>query len=206
MRLGILGPASDDLPGLARAAQLLLDEAHAEKVIYLGNDGALERVVFTWASAIVGSNPTEAALFQRAAARCAKGTPAEIDGFVESERARLRLQVFVSIPAPGRSIEILDGRLAVLVYDKAVLDEDDIAAAHLMIFGKSSEPMIRKVGTRTFVSPGPIGCANGGAGVLDDGAGGIRIEILGPNGAVTAHDQIGVTKPTVTGKMKVQGG
>jgi hypothetical protein len=35
MRLGILGPAQGDLAALARGAQQLLDEAKAEKVIYL---------------------------------------------------------------------------------------------------------------------------------------------------------------------------
>src|SRR5271163_1509380 len=108
MRLGILGPAHDDVIGLARAAQLLLDEAHAEKVIYLSDDGALERVVVSWAHEIVGENPSREALFQRAAARCATAAPGEIDQFVEGERARLRLGVFVSLPSgQSRTIEIL---------------------------------------------------------------------------------------------------
>src|ERR1700684_1863158 len=86
MRLGILGPAHDDVIGLARAAQILLDEAHAEKVIYLADDGALERVVVSWAHEIVGANPSDEALFKRAAVRCAKAVPDDIDQFVEGER------------------------------------------------------------------------------------------------------------------------
>jgi hypothetical protein len=39
--------------------------------------------------------------------------------------------------------------------------------------------------------------------VLDDGAEGIRIEILGPGGVVTATEKIGGPRP---GKMRVQGG
>ena len=54
-----------------------------------------------------------------------------------------------------------------------------------------------------FLSPGPIGSPNGGAALLDDGPGGIRLEILGPNGKVTAQDHIGGPRP---GKMRVQGG
>jgi hypothetical protein len=204
MRLGILGPANGDMIGLARAAQILLDEAHAEKVVYVADDGALDRVVVTWASEIVGANPSGEGLFKRAAARCAQGAPQEIDSFVEGERARLRLSVFVSLPsAQSRTIEILDGRVVLFVYDKATLDEEDIVAAQLLVFGKSREPIIRKVGARVFLTPGPIGCPTGGSAVLDDGADGIRIEILGPGGVVTASDQVGGPRP---GKVRVQGG
>ncbi|MFT3766121.1 MAG: hypothetical protein QM820_11485 [Minicystis sp.] len=204
MRLGILGPANDDMIGLARAAQFLLDEAHAEKVIYLSDDGAMERVVVSWARELVGPNPSGEALFKRAAARCAKASPVEIDNFVESERARVRLGVFYSLPSgESRTIEILDGRVVVFVYDKATLDEEDIAAAQVLVYGKSKEPLIKRVGARVFVTPGPIGSPSGGAAVLDDGAEGVRVEIIGPGGAVTAHDQIGGPRP---GKMRVQGG
>jgi hypothetical protein len=204
MRLGILGPANGDMIGLARAAQILLDEAHAEKVIYVAEDGALEQVVVSWASEIVGDEPSGEGLFKRAAARCARAAPEEIDQFVEGERARLRLEVFVSLPSgQRRTIEILDGRVVLFVHDKALLDEEDIVAAQLLVYGKSREPLIRRVGSRVFLTPGPIGCPTGGAALLDDGAEGIRIEILGPGGEVTAHDQIGGPRP---GKLKVQGG
>ena len=204
MRLGILGPAYDDMIGLARAAQFLLDEAHAEKVIYLSDDGALERIVVSWARELVGPNPSGEALFKRAAARCAKATPGEIDHFVESERARLRLEVFYSLPSEqSRTIEILDGRVVLFVYDKATLDEEDISAAQILVFGKSREPLIKRVGARVFVTPGPIGGPTGGAALLDDGVEGVRIEVLGPGGVLTMHHQVGGPRP---GKMRVQGG
>jgi len=204
MRLGILGPANDNLIGLARAAQFLLDEAHAEKVIYLSDDGAMERVVVSWAHELVGPNPSGEELFKRAAARCPKASPIEIDNFVEGERARLRLSVFFSMPSgASRTIEILDGRVVVFVYDKAMLDEEDIAAAQILVFGKAQAPLIKRVGARVFVTPGAIGAPTGGAAILDDGAEGVRIEIVGPGGLVTAREQVGGPRP---GKMKVQGG
>jgi hypothetical protein len=203
VRLGILGPANGDMIGLARAAQVLLDEAHAEKVIYLADDGALERVVVSWARELVGANPSGEGLFKRAAARCAKAQPGEIDRFVEGERARLRLEVFVSLPSGhSRSIEILDGRVVLFVYDKGMLDEEDIVAAQLLVFGKAREPLIRRVGARVFLTPGPIGCPTGGSALLDDEVDGIRVEILGPGGAVTAHEQVGGPRP----KLRVQSG
>jgi hypothetical protein len=204
MRLGILGPANDDLLGLARGAQFLLEEAHAEKVIYLSGDGAMERVVVSWAKELVGPNPSGEGLFERAAARCASALPAEIDRFVEGERARLRLSIFNSLPnKQSRSIEILDGRVVLFVYDKAVLDEEDIAAAQILVYGKAREPLIKRVGARVFVTPGPIGSPEGGVALLDDGAEGVRIEIIGPTGSVTARERVGGPRP---GKMRVQGG
>ncbi|MFO0759143.1 MAG: hypothetical protein U0359_21805 [Byssovorax sp.] len=205
MRLGILGPANGDLLGLARAAQFLVDEAGAEKVVYVAGDGALERVVIGWAREIVGTNPSEEALFIRAAARCARGSPEEIDRFVEGERARLRLKVYVSLPDErSRTIELLDGRVTLFVYDKAALDEEDISAASILVFGKSAEPLIRKVGARIFVAPGAIGAPGGGMATLDDAGGGVKIEVLDAAGRVTAQDSL-AAKETAS-KMRVQGG
>jgi hypothetical protein len=204
MRLGILGPAGEDVVALADAARLLLDEAHTDKVIYVSPDGAMDRVVFGWAHAIVGADPSGEALFLRAATRCVNATPAEIDEFVALERARARLNVLVSLPAAStRTIEILDGRVVLFVHDKAYLDEEDIAAAQMLVFGHSPEPLVRRVGTRMFLSPGPIGCPRGGAAVLDDSAGGIQIEMLGPGGAVVAREHFTGVRP---GKLRVQGG
>src|SRR3954454_21416087 len=109
MRLGVLGPAHNNFIGLARAAQYLVDEAHADRVVYMADDGALERVVVGWARELVGADPTEEALFKRAAARGVSASPGEIDHFVEGERARLRLKMFVSLPSGARrAVEILD--------------------------------------------------------------------------------------------------
>ncbi len=123
---------------------------------------------------------------------------------MEGERARFRLGVYVSLPSgQSRTIEILDGRVVLFVYDKAMLDEEDISAAQLLVFGRAREPLIKRVGARVFMTPGPIGCPTGGAALLDDGVGGIRVEILGPGGVVTAHEHVGGPRP---GKMRVQGG
>jgi hypothetical protein len=204
MRLGILGPAQGDLPALARGAQYLLDEARVERVVYLAADDALDRVVASWASEIVGDTQGTDGLVARAAARCAAADPATIDEFVDMERARLRLQVMSSLPSNRRSIEILDGRVVLFVWDKSTLDEDDIAAASILCFGKSNEAMIKKVGTRTFVAPGPVGGKDGGCAVLDDGDGGVRISIVTHDGQVTAKGSVGA--PITGAKMRVQGG
>jgi hypothetical protein len=194
-----------DLLALAHGAQYLLDEARVEKVIYLADDDALDRVVASWAAEMVGENPTGAGLFARAAARCASAAPSQIDDFVALERARLRLQVLVSLPSAGqRAIEILDGRVVLFVFDKAMLDEEDIAAASVLVFGKSPEGVLKKVGTRMFLSPGTIGSKGGGCAVLDDSEGGVRIELMTTGGEVSAQATVGA--PITGAKMRVQGG
>ena len=205
MRLGILGPAHGDLQALARGAQFLLDDARAEKIIYLSDDDAMDQVVAAWASGLVEDDPGEGALFERAAARGAGASADELDSFVEREQARLRLKVLVSLPrAPKRTIEILDGRVVLFVHDKAMLNEEDIAAAALLVFGRSSEPVIKRVGARTFLSPGPVGDPTGGRAVLDDGGGGIRIELIDAAGEVRSHGSVEPAKQAT--RMRVQGG
>jgi hypothetical protein len=204
MRLGVLGPAEGDLPALARAAQRLLDVDRADRVLYLSDDDALDLVVASWARELVGSDPSEKVLYDRAAARCGLARPAQIDAFVAQERARHRLKVFASLPAaPQRTIEILDGRVVLFVFDKATLDEEDIAAASVLVFGKSTEPLLRRVGSRTFLSPGPIASPHGGRALLDDSDGGMRVRILDASGSVVAEDMLAPARAGA--KMKVQG-
>jgi len=201
VRLGVLGPANGDLPALARGAQRLLDELGTERVLYVGADDALDRVVAGWARQIVGLDPSEHALFDRAAHRCAAATSEEIAEFVDAERARARLRVFASLPpAPKRTIELLDGRVICLLYDKALLDEEDILGASVLVFGKSGSPLVRRVGSRVFVAPGPVG-KGGGLAVLDDEGGGIRIEVMGTEGDTTLTEHV-----AAVAKMRVQTG
>src|SRR5262249_21235260 len=82
----------------SRVAQTLLDDVQAEKILYIGDDDAMDRVVSGWARDLVGADPADEALFARAAARCANAAPEAIDAFVASERARLRLRVFCALP------------------------------------------------------------------------------------------------------------
>lgn len=203
MRLGILGPALGDLPALARGAQHLMDAAQADKVLYVGNDDALDRVVASWARGIVGANPSDAALFDRAAERCARGTADDIDEFVRKERALRRLRVLMSVPPGQRTIEILDRHVVLFVYDKATLDTEDIGGAHVLVFGRSDEPLVRRVGSRTFVTPGPISGDGGGLLLLEDGPGGLQIEVRGTGGKVVASDTHVIGAGGA--KLKVQG-
>ncbi len=171
MRLGLLGPAEGDLAALARTAELLLNGAKVTRAIYLGADDALEDTVALWAESRGGPAACDRGLWDRAFAVAAEGSPDQIQTFLRSERARLRLKSLESLPPRElRSIEMFGDRVAILVHDKALLDEEDIFAATFLVYGKSEGPLVKKIGPRWFLTPGPIGCHEGGAVVLDDAA------------------------------------
>jgi hypothetical protein len=207
MRLGVIGNLKGDLSALANAARLLVDSGRVDRVLYLGKDDSLDRVVGSWAREIVGANPSQEALFARATRACVNAKPDEITDFVESERARRRLRVFASVPLPpGRTIEILDGRIVVFVYDKGALDEEDIGGASVLVFGRAETRVVHRVGSRAFVSPGPVRPPeSAGLAILDDDSPGcIVVEFLSSDGSVEHVERL---EPKAgAGKMKVQGG
>lgn len=204
MRLGLLGPAGTDVGALGRAAEFLLNGARVHRAIYLGDDGALDRAVAAWARKLVGDDPSDDAAWRRAADAALAGTAAEIDAFVSSERARLRLKALEALPEEiSRTIEMVGDRVAVLIHDKALLDEEDILAANLLFFGKSDAPLVRKIGARWFVTPGPIGSEGGGIAVLDDEGDEIMVTIFDSSGKESQREALSLHRAA---KMRVQGG
>ncbi|MCL2778940.1 MAG: hypothetical protein FWD73_13145 [Polyangiaceae bacterium] len=169
MRFGLLGPARGDVAALGCAAEFLLTVARVQRAIYLGDDDALDRAVSVWARKLVGGDPSDDAAWRRAASLALSGTSEQIGEFVATERARLRLKSLKALPANiQRTVEIVGDRMAVLIYDEAMLDDEDFVAASLFFFGKSDVMTIRKVGERWFVSPGPVDVPGGGVAVVDD--------------------------------------
>ena len=202
MRVGLLGPSDGDLASLARGARYLLHTAQVHHAIYLGADDALERVVATWAEALLGNDPTEDGVWRRAAELALYGTVDAIDGFVKGERQRLRLRDLRSLPAPdGRAVDMLGDRVAVFVTDKALLDEEDIAPASLLVYGRSEEPLVKKVGSRWFLTPGRLS-QKGGVGVLEESESEIRVMLCSPSGQSTWSDGLTFRRG---GRVRVQG-
>jgi hypothetical protein len=177
MRLGLLGPSPENDAPLEQAARFLLHELAVDRAIYLGIDPALDRVVHRWAERLVEGDPGDAALFSRAAARCAVATAQEIEAFLEAERERRTLKVFESLPGDGtRVIELLGDKVVVMIYDKAHFDEEDILPASVLVFGKSEEPVVKQVGSRWFLAPGSF--MGGGVMTLEDSEEGIRLAMF----------------------------
>jgi len=202
MRLGLLGPASGDVGALGRAAEFLLNGARVHRAIYLGNDGALDRAVAAWARKLVGDDPTDDGAWRRAAEVALTAAPATIDRFVATERARMRLKSLEALTgAEARTIEMIGDRVTVLIHDKALLDEEDILAANIIAYGKSDAPLVRKIGQRWFVTPGPIGSQDGGIAVLDDEKEEIVITVFDGSGKPTQRE---VLKTVNASKLKVR--
>ena len=178
--------------------------ARVDRAVYLGDDGALDSAVTHWAERLVGPDPTDDGTFRRAASLALSGDPKTIDAFIVSERARLRLRALESLPrGVGRTIEMIGDRVAVLIHDKANLDEEDIMSANLLVYGKSPEPLIRKIGARWFISPGMLGCATGGVAVIEDKDEIVVAEIFDDKGACTLTESLEMLRKTTT---RVQGG
>jgi hypothetical protein len=157
MRLGLLGPEQGNEDALERAAQFLLRDLGVDRAVYLDIDQALDRLIQRWATELVGPNPTDDALWERAAERCAQAPPERVYEFIAAERERQSLKVFESLPGDGtRLIELLNGRVAVMIYDKAALDEEDMLPASFLVFGASRQPLVKRVGSRWFLAPGTL--------------------------------------------------
>jgi len=144
------------MEALDRAARFVFRDLAVDRAVYLGVDGAIDEVVRRWAVALVGPDPTEAGIWLRAQ-RCVAASPAEIDDRVARERERRSLQVFEALPSDGtRTIELIAGQVAVMIHDKEDLDEEDMLPAAYLLFGASSEPVVHRIGTRWFLSPGSL--------------------------------------------------
>lgn len=206
VRLGFLGPlpnASSPPGAIEQAAEFLLTRQAVNRAIYLGADGGLETAVESWARRLVGDDPTDDAAWRRAANLAQRGTPAEIDEFVTAERTRLRLRSLESLPHRIlRTMEMVGDRVAVLIFDKGLLDEEDIFAANILVYGKSDAPLIKKIGARWFITPGPLG-PDGGIIVLDDSEDEIRANLFDVSGELRATEILSLPKTT---KLRIQGG
>lgn len=174
MRLGLLGPSQGHQETLEGAARFLRREQEAERIVYLGVDGALDVAVQRWAEQLVGEHAGEGALCRRATQRCLRASAEEIDEYVARERERAKLRMYESLPGnTTRAVELLAGKVAVLIHDKAYLDEEDILPATWLMFGKSEGPLIKRIGRRWFISPGSFPTA--GVMTIEDEEGAIRV-------------------------------
>ncbi len=200
MRIGFLGPCLD-LTRLERAADFLLVSEKASRVIYLGDDGALDRCVASWATRLVGDDPTDEGAWRRAADVALWGGPEKIDAYVDGERKRLSLRSLMSLPERVlRTVEMIGDRVAVITFDKASLDEEDIFAARLVIYGKSPSALVKAIGSRTFLTPGPLG-ETGGIMLLAEGDDIATVTIYDTAERSIHQAQLALPKTT---KMRVQ--
>ena len=201
MRLALLGPAGDDKKALESAARFVLEQLRVDRAVYLAVDGALDDVVAKWAKELVGDDPSQEGVWARALRACTDAPPEVIDEYLAAEQDRRALRAFESLPdVTTRAVEMLAGALAVMIYDKALLDEEDMLPARLLLFGKSRGPIVKQVGQRWFLSPGSF--EEGGLMTLDDDADGIALTLYDKKLDVVRTEQLTVLRGA---KLKVGG-
>lgn len=160
MRIGLLGPAEDEPALLREATEFLLGDCGADQTIYLGTAATLQQVVQQWSLELRGGRDGRPFL-EEAAELALTGDSAAIDAMLARDRELMRLTSLRALPsAPGRAIELFDDKVVLFVHDKAVLDEEDIANAFLIVYGRSRQVAMHRFGPRTFFTPGPLkaGC------------------------------------------------
>jgi hypothetical protein len=162
MRMGLIGPAAADSPELTRALELLRGDDAVRRIVYLGIDRAIDGL----APARGRPGIEEDDFLTRAAALACDASAEEIGALLAQDRASSRVQLLRKLPEPpARAIEMMDKWIVLAVHDKAVLDEDDIANAHIIVYGRAEESVLKRFGPRCFFTPGPL--AGGKVGCLE---------------------------------------
>jgi hypothetical protein len=159
MRIGLLGPADGNLTLLREAAEFLLRDCGVDQAVYLGaDDDAVERVVERWAQQVMGkSSAGEDAFLDEAVELAVRGDGASIRALLSRDAQVRRLSALRCLPPPpARAVEVFDDKVVLFVHDKSLLDEEDIANAFLVVYGRGKACALNRFGPRTFFTPGPL--------------------------------------------------
>src|SRR5262245_17490758 len=139
MRIGLLGPADGNLTLLRDAAEFLLKDCGVDQAVYLGSDEAsVGQVVERWAQQVMGqSSAGEDAFLDEAVKLALEGDGASIRALLSRDEQVRRLTALRCLPPPpARAVEVFDDKVVLFVHDKSLLDEEDIANAFLVVYGR----------------------------------------------------------------------
>lgn len=187
MRVGLVGPASGDVSAFERKVKLLVDRLGCERVHYLGSCDVLERAADARAREL--GLLEEEGYEGRALSLARGGSTEEIDGFLRARDALARLDLCRAVPLPPvRTIEMLDDRILLMVHDKSLLEEEDLANADLVAYGAADAPLLRKIGPRIFITPGPVE-AGYAVATLDE-RGSLTLAVYDGEGRVLAEEAL----------------
>lgn len=194
MRLGLVG-ASGDLAALARALRTAV--RLSDRVVYLASDAGFDDVLAGWVALL----PAEGSLRERAAA-VLDADASTLASTIAAELARRELLNVHSLSGASRAVEILLDRVVLLAADKTDLDEEDLLPASVIAFGRG-EALVRRVGSRVFVAPGPPS-ATGGVAVLAEEAGGssLTLTLFTADGVEVQSTALDLARAA---KLRVQG-
>jgi hypothetical protein len=154
MKIGLVGQADGGDGRLRDALDFLVKDADVDLVIYLGNDEHIASAAHAHAR---GSAVSDAAFLSRVAREAPRGNPQSLGALLDVEETAKRLDRIRRLPPPpARAIEMLGDRIVTLVWDKAVLGEEDIANSFVLVYGRSKELLFKRFGPRYFFTPGPL--------------------------------------------------
>lgn len=196
--VGVVGPAGASHKQLRRAFSLFVEDPDVRFVVYLGHDGAASAVVSGWSDA---TGMADSRFLEQAFAVAQSGSADDITRLLQQEAAGQRLERIRCLPAPPvRAIEMLDRWILLAVHDKAILDKDDVANAHLILHGNSDAQGFHRFGPRSFFTPGPLAAGRVGRLSLMD-SGDLAVQTLDLNGVVDLDEvcDAGDAKLVVTG-------
>lgn len=157
MRIGLLGPSEDNPTLLREAAEFLLRDCGVDQAVYLGADELAAQVVESWAEQVMGGSATEEAFLREAARLACSGTAEAIQALLRRDLEVRRLSAVRCLPPPpARAVEVVDDKVVLFVHEKSLLDEEDIANAFLVVYGRSKSSALNRFGPRSFFTPGPL--------------------------------------------------
>jgi hypothetical protein len=184
--MGLIGPAGNASHELEQALELLWADESVRRIVYLGADGALDALAAKWNH----QEPENETFLARAAELACNGTADEITTLLAEESPGRAIDLVRKLPeAPARAIEMLDKWIVLAVYDKAVLDEDDIANAHVVVYGRSDEALLKRFGPRCFFTPGPLSQGKLGSLTLQtDGQ--LELRLLALDGTTLSQESL----------------
>ena len=127
-------------------------------------------------------------------------TPKLKISFREGDRVKINEGTFENFEGEVSSLDQASGRVVVMIYDKADLDEDDIMPASLLVFGKSRQPLVKQVGSRWFLSPGLL--EHFGVMTLEDHDDGIHLALFDSAGREVRRERLIAARAA---KLRVSG-
>ena len=196
MRIGIIGTALGATRELRKAIELFLADPQLKQIVYLGDDDAMTQVVSHFAH----EQLSEEEFLRRGVELACHGSAAAVRQLLEADRDAQRVSLLRRLPEPPAiAIEMLDKWIVLVVHDKAVLEEDDVANAHAIVYGHAEEAAYKRFGPRSFLTPGPLDKGLvASVGLRPDGA--LELNLLDLNGVMVRSESLA---PSVVGKVVI---
>jgi hypothetical protein len=194
VKIGVVGP-TEDVDGCRAALLMLLSDLAVDQVVFLGDDAVLDGAVEGLGEAL--EQAREQGFLDEAVRAAESGTPDSIRALLEADERPLGAGAVRKIPAPpARAVELVGDRIVLWIHDKALLDEDDIANASLIVHARSECGEVRRFGKRAFATPGPL--AGGRLLVIEPGTEGLIVSLVGLDGCVELREALGATQGRLT--------